>query len=56
MKLLNIEVPARAKYIRVLFAEITRIQNHIMATTTHALDVGAITPFLWFEDSCTTFN
>ncbi len=50
-KLLNIDVPARAKYIRTLFAEITRIINHIMATTTHALDVGALTPFLWlFEE------
>ncbi|TPX41278.1 hypothetical protein SeMB42_g05644 [Synchytrium endobioticum] len=50
-KLLNIEVPIRAKYIRTLFAEITRIKNHIMAVTTHALDVGALTPFLWmFEE------
>lgn len=50
-KLLNITVPRRAQYIRVLFAEITRIQNHIMAVTTHALDVGAFTPFLYlFEE------
>ena len=50
-KLLNIDVPIRAKYIRTLFAEITRIKNHIMAVTTHALDVGALTPFLWmFEE------
>ena len=50
-KLLNIEIPDRAKYIRTLFAEITRILNHIMAVTTHALDVGAFTPFLWmFEE------
>uniref|UniRef100_A0A8D9B6Q6 Complex I-49kD n=1 Tax=Cacopsylla melanoneura TaxID=428564 RepID=A0A8D9B6Q6_9HEMI len=50
-KLLNIEVPLRAKYIRVLFAEITRILNHIMAVGTHALDVGAMTPFFWlFEE------
>jgi len=50
-KLLNIEVPLRAQYIRVLFAEITRLLNHIMAVTTHALDVGALTPFLWlFEE------
>jgi NADH dehydrogenase (ubiquinone) Fe-S protein 2 len=50
-KLLNIEVPLRAKYIRTLFAEITRIQNHIMAITTHGLDIGAFTPFLWmFEE------
>jgi NADH dehydrogenase (ubiquinone) Fe-S protein 2 len=50
-KLLNIEVPERAKWIRTLFAEMTRILNHIMAVTTHALDVGALTPFLWlFEE------
>ncbi|XP_012264078.2 NADH-ubiquinone oxidoreductase 49 kDa subunit [Athalia rosae] len=50
-KLLNIDVPLRAKYIRVLFAEITRILNHIMAIGTHALDVGALTPFFWlFEE------
>lgn len=50
-KLLNIEVPVRAKYIRTLFAEITRILNHIMAVTTHAMDVGAFTPLLWlFEE------
>lgn len=50
-KLLNVEVSLRAKYIRVLFSEITRILNHILATTTHAMDVGAITPFLWlFEE------
>ena len=50
-KLLNVEVSMRAKYIRVLFSEITRILNHILATTTHAMDVGAITPFLWlFEE------
>jgi len=46
-KLLNVTVPLRAQYIRVLFAELTRILNHIMAITTHALDVGALTPFLW---------
>lgn len=45
-KLLNINVPLRAKFIRVLFSEITRILNHLMALTTHALDVGALTPFL----------
>lgn len=49
--LLNIEIPLRAKYIRVIFSEITRILNHILAITTHAMDVGAITPFLWaFEE------
>ncbi|XP_049296194.1 NADH-ubiquinone oxidoreductase 49 kDa subunit-like isoform X1 [Anopheles funestus] len=50
-KLLNIDIPLRAKYIRVLFGEITRILNHIMAVGTHALDVGALTPFFWlFEE------
>ncbi|XP_077290025.1 NADH dehydrogenase (ubiquinone) 49 kDa subunit [Arctopsyche grandis] len=50
-KLLNIEVPIRAKYIRTLFAEITRLLNHIMAIGSHSLDVGAITPFFWlFEE------
>lgn len=50
-KLLGCEVPMRAKYIRVLFSEITRILNHIMAVTTQALDVGAMTPLLWmFEE------
>lgn len=49
--LLNIFVPIRSKYIRVLFSEITRILNHLLAITTHALDVGALTPFLWaFEE------
>jgi NADH dehydrogenase (ubiquinone) Fe-S protein 2 len=50
-KLLQIELPIRAKFIRVLFLEITRILNHLMSITTHALDVGALTPFLWaFEE------
>ncbi|CAI2168901.1 15973_t:CDS:2 [Funneliformis geosporum] len=50
-KLLNIEIPERAKYIRTLFGEITRILNHIMALMSHALDIGALTPFLWmFEE------
>ena len=50
-KLAGISVPLRAQYIRVLFLEITRILNHIMSLTTHALDVGALTPFLWgFEE------
>lgn len=48
---LKITVPIRAKYIRVIFSEITRILNHLMAVTTHAMDVGALTPFLWgFEE------
>ncbi|MDA9573423.1 NADH-quinone oxidoreductase subunit D [Rickettsiales bacterium] len=50
-KLLDCKVPIRAQYIRVIFSEITRILNHIMAITTQALDVGAMTPLLWmFEE------
>lgn len=50
-KLLKIEVPLRAKYIRTMFGEITRIGNHLLALSTHAMDVGALTPFLWaFEE------
>merc|ERR1712168_1344829 len=50
-KLLNIDVPLRAKYIRVLFGELTRILNHITGIGTHILDVGGITPFFWlFEE------
>jgi len=50
-ELTKTEVPLRAKYIRVIFCEITRILNHLMSLTTHALDVGALTPFLWaFEE------
>src|SRR4051794_37481006 len=45
-KLLCCAIPARAQYIRALFAELTRILNHLMAVTTHAMDVGALTPFL----------
>jgi NADH dehydrogenase (ubiquinone) Fe-S protein 2 len=50
-KLLGIQVPLRAQYIRVLYSEITRILNHLLAVSTHALDVGALTPFLYaFEE------
>jgi len=50
-KFLNCDIPIRAKFIRVIFSEITRLLNHILALTTHALDVGAMTPFLWaFEE------
>ena len=50
-KLLGIEVPKRAQYIRVLFSELTRIANHLLNITTFALDVGAMTPILWgFEE------
>ena len=49
--LLKCVIPLRAKLIRILFSEITRILNHLLALTTHALDVGAMTPFLWgFEE------
>jgi len=50
-KLLGIEVPLRAQYIRVMFDEITRILNHLMWLGAHALDVGAMGPFLYcFRD------
>ena len=50
-KILNIEVPIRAKFIRVMFCEIGRILSHILNITTQALDVGALTPSLWgFEE------
>jgi len=49
--LLTITIPLRARYIRVLFSELTRLLNHLLALTTHAMDVGALTPFLWsFEE------
>ncbi len=46
-KLLGVTAPKRAQYIRVLFAEVTRVLNHLLTLTTFALDVGAITPSLW---------
>ncbi len=50
-RLMNCEVPTRAQYIRVIFLELTRILNHLLAVTCHAMDVGALTPFLWaFEE------
>lgn len=50
-KLLGVEVPLRAQYIRVLFCEISRLLSHILNLTTFALDVGAMTPLLWgFEE------
>ena len=50
-KILNIEVPIRGQYIRVIFCEIGRILSHILNITTQALDVGALTPSLWgFEE------
>ncbi len=50
-KILQIEVPIRAQFIRVMFCEIGRILSHILNITTQALDVGALTPSLWgFEE------
>jgi NADH dehydrogenase (ubiquinone) Fe-S protein 2 len=50
-KLLKCNVPLRSQYIRVLFSEVTRILNHLLSISCHALDVGAMTPFLWaFEE------
>jgi len=49
-KLLGIEVPERGKWIRTLFAEITRVLNHLLNLTTYALDVGALTPVLWAHE------
>nr|YP_009476625.1 NADH dehydrogenase subunit 7 [Chroomonas placoidea]AVM81118.1 NADH dehydrogenase subunit 7 [Chroomonas placoidea] len=50
-KLLQCNVPIRVQYIRVLFAEITRILNHLLAICCHAMDIGALTPILWgFEE------
>lgn len=49
--LLELKVSSSAQWTRVLFLELTRLLNHLMAITTHALDVGALTPFLWgFEE------
>merc|ERR1719487_1516128 len=50
-KLVNTTVPRRAQVIRTMFLEITRILNHLLAVTCHAMDVGALTPMLWgFEE------
>lgn len=46
-KLMGLEVPIRAQYIRVMFAEITRILNHLMWIGAHALDIGAMAVFLY---------
>ncbi|MDP7546704.1 MAG: NADH-quinone oxidoreductase subunit D [Alphaproteobacteria bacterium] len=46
-KLLGLAVPARGQAVRVLFSEITRLLNHLLNITSHAMDVGAITPALW---------
>jgi len=44
--MINCEVPYRAKYIRVIFLELTKLLNHLLSITTHAIDVGALTPLL----------
>jgi NADH dehydrogenase (ubiquinone) Fe-S protein 2 len=50
-KIAGIKVPKRAQVIRVLYLEITRILNHLLAVGCHAMDVGAMTPFMWaFEE------
>src|SRR5690554_5491643 len=57
-KLLNLEVPLRGQYLRVLFAELTRICNHMLNLGSHVMDVGAMTPNLWlFEirEDCMNF-
>ena len=57
-KLLNLEVPIRAQYLRVFFAELTRIKNHMLNLGSHVMDVGAMTPNLWlFElrEDCMNF-
>ena len=46
--LLKQEISNKSSYLRIIFLEITRILNHILAITTHALDVGSMSPFLWF--------
>jgi len=59
-KLLGVEVPRRAQILRVLWAEITRISNHILNTGAHAMDVGAMTPIIWLfaerEQLCDFFE
>lgn len=57
-KLLGIEVPERAQYLRTMFAELTRISNHMLNLGSHIMDVGAMTPNLWlFEirEDCLNF-
>jgi len=50
-KLLNVKVPKRAQYIRVLFAELGRLLNHLLNVTSFVMDVGGLTPMLWgFEE------
>ena len=50
-KIGSLKIPRRAQIIRVIFAELTRILNHLLAVGCHAMDVGAMTPFMWaFEE------
>jgi NADH dehydrogenase (ubiquinone) Fe-S protein 2 len=50
-KIAKLKIPRRAQIIRTLFCEITRILNHLLAVGCHAMDVGAMTPFMWaFEE------
>ena len=49
-RLMGIDIPPRAKFIRTMFAEITRILNHCMAVGAHILDLGATTPFVWVTE------
>ncbi|MBK8981758.1 MAG: NADH dehydrogenase (quinone) subunit D [Ignavibacteria bacterium] len=46
-KLIDLEIPERGKYIRVIIAELARIQSHLLAVGALLMDVGAVTPFLW---------
>jgi NADH-quinone oxidoreductase subunit D len=46
-KLLGLEIPLRAQYIRTMMAELTRIKNHVLNLGSHIMDVGAMTPNLW---------
>jgi NADH-quinone oxidoreductase subunit D len=46
-KLLGLEVPIRAQYLRTFFAELTRVKNHLLNIGSHVMDVGAMTPNLW---------
>src|ERR1700710_2364347 len=50
-KLMGLEVPERGQYLRVLFAELTRISNHLLNLGSHIMDVGAMTPNLWLFEA-----
>ncbi|CAI8011196.1 NADH dehydrogenase [ubiquinone] iron-sulfur protein 2, mitochondrial [Geodia barretti] len=49
-KLMGIDIPPRAKFIRTMFGEITRLLNHCLAVGAHILDLGATTPFVWVTE------